>query len=54
MTCGFASHPQDANTLCVAYTDGAIYATNDAGESWRKLLVSQPKLYGIRLMSAKG
>jgi photosystem II stability/assembly factor-like uncharacterized protein len=52
MTCGFAGHPQDANTLCVAYTDGAIYATHDAGERWRKLLVSQPKLYGIRLMSA--
>ncbi|HJX10517.1 MAG TPA: hypothetical protein VJ733_08445 [Candidatus Binatia bacterium] len=25
--------------------------TNDAGETWRKLLVSQPKHYGIRLVA---
>jgi len=52
MTCGFALHPEDASTLCVAYTDGSIYATNDAGESWRKLIVSAPKLYGVRLLAA--
>jgi photosystem II stability/assembly factor-like uncharacterized protein len=51
MTCGFAVHPDDSNTLCAAYTDGSIYATNDAGQSWRKLLVSAPKLYGIRLLA---
>ena len=52
MTCGFAAHPEDSNTLCVAYTDGSIYASNDAGESWRKLVLSAPKLYGVRLMAA--
>jgi photosystem II stability/assembly factor-like uncharacterized protein len=52
MTCGFAAHPDDANTLCVGYTDGSVYATNDAGGSWRRLLVSQPKLYGVRLIAA--
>jgi len=51
MTCGFASHPEDADTLCVAYTDGSVYASNDAGGSWRRLIVSQPKLYGVRLMA---
>ena len=51
MTCGFAVHPEDHNTLCVAYTDGSIYATNDAGESWRQLDVTVPKLYGIRLIA---
>jgi hypothetical protein len=51
MTCGFASHPEDADTLCVAYTDGSVYASNDAGASWRRLIVSQPKLYGVRLMA---
>ena len=50
MTCGFATHPRDADTLCVAYTDGSVYATKDAGASWRRLMVSQPKLYGVRLM----
>jgi photosystem II stability/assembly factor-like uncharacterized protein len=51
MTCGFAPHPKDANTLCVGYTDGSVYATNDAGSSWRRLIVSQPKLYGVRLLT---
>jgi photosystem II stability/assembly factor-like uncharacterized protein len=51
MTCGFALHPQDANTVCVSYTDGSIYASNDAGDSWRKLDVNVSKLYGIRLMA---
>jgi hypothetical protein len=51
MTCGFAAHPRDADTLCVAYTDGSVYASNDAGVSWRRLIVSQPKLYGVRLMA---
>jgi hypothetical protein len=51
MTCGFATHPHDADTLCVAYTDGSVYASNDAGASWRRLIVSQPKLYGVRLMT---
>src|SRR5262245_11507433 len=52
MTCGFAAHPEDANTLCVAYTDGSVYASNDAGMNWRRLIVSQPKLYGVRLIPA--
>ena len=51
MTCGFATHPEDADTLCVAYTDGSVYASNDAGARWRRLIVSQPKLYGVRLMA---
>jgi hypothetical protein len=52
MTCGFATHPEDSNTICVAYTDGSVFASHDAGESWRQLDVSQPKLYGIRLMGS--
>ena len=52
MTCGFAHHPLDSNSLCVAYTDGSIYATNDGGENWRQLQVSENKLYGVRLMAA--
>jgi hypothetical protein len=52
MTCGFAVHPQDADTLCVGYTDGSIYASHDGGESWRKLILSAPRLYGLRLFAA--
>lgn len=53
MTCGFATHPQDSNTICVAYTDGSVFASQDAGESWRQLNVSQPKLYGIRIVASQ-
>lgn len=52
MTCGFAVHPQDHDTVCVAYTDGSVCASNDAGESWKRLDVTEPKLYGIRLIAA--
>jgi hypothetical protein len=52
MTCGFAVNPLDNNSICVGYTDGAIYATNDAGDRWRRLGIHQDKLYGIRLIPA--
>jgi len=52
MTCGFATHPTDPDSLCVGYTDGSVYATQDAGLNWRRLIVSMPKLYGLRLMPA--
>ncbi len=51
MTCGFAVHPNDHQTLCVGYTDGSVYSTNDGGENWQRLKGSEEKLYGIRLMS---
>lgn len=50
MTCGFASHPNNADTLCVGYTDGSVYATTDGGESWHRLKVVGGNLYGIRLI----
>jgi hypothetical protein len=50
MTCGFALHPEDPNTLCVGYTDGSIFATQDAGDTWRQIDVSVSKLYGLRLV----
>jgi len=49
MTCGFAAGPKDSNLLCVAYTDGSVYATGDAGEHWQRLDLPESKLYGIRL-----
>jgi photosystem II stability/assembly factor-like uncharacterized protein len=51
MTCGFAMLPDDSDRLLVGYTDGSIYWTGDGGESWRRLNVSQPKLYGVRLIA---
>jgi photosystem II stability/assembly factor-like uncharacterized protein len=51
MTCGFAVHPNDHQTLCVGYTDGAVYFTRNGGESWRQLSVAEGKLYGMRLIA---
>jgi photosystem II stability/assembly factor-like uncharacterized protein len=52
MTCGFASWPEDADILCVGYTDGSVYATHDGGQRWRQLDLPESKLYGVRLMAA--
>lgn len=52
MTCGFAAHPNDYETLCVGYTDGSVYATNNGGKSWYQLKVAESKLYGIRLIAS--
>jgi photosystem II stability/assembly factor-like uncharacterized protein len=52
MTCGFASVPDDPDTLCVGYTDGSVYGTGDGGQSWKKLELPETKLYGVRLAAA--
>lgn len=51
MTCGFAGHPADSRVLCVGYTDGAVYASSDGGDSWNRLKVATDKLYGLRLLA---
>jgi photosystem II stability/assembly factor-like uncharacterized protein len=50
MTCGFAVNPLHGNSLCVAYTDGTIYATSDGGDQWHRLGIDENKLYGTRLI----
>ena len=52
MTCGFAVNPLDENSLCVGYTDGSVYATQDGGDCWTKLGLPESKLYGMRLLAA--
>lgn len=52
MTCGFASLPEKADTLCVGYTDGLVCATCDGGDHWHQIDVPESKLYGVRLMAA--
>jgi hypothetical protein len=52
MTCGFAIHPDDCRTLCVGYTDGSVYATNNGGENCYPLKVAECELYGVRLIAA--
>jgi photosystem II stability/assembly factor-like uncharacterized protein len=49
MICGVEINPRDADNVFVCFTDGSVYVTHDAGESWRQLDVSQPRLYGVRV-----
>jgi photosystem II stability/assembly factor-like uncharacterized protein len=49
MTCGFAAHPKEDGILCVGYTDGSVYASLDAGNTWNQLKVAGGNLYGVRL-----
>ena len=52
MTCGFAVHPKDGETLCVGYTDGSVYASKNGGKNWCQLRVAEGKLYGVRIVPA--
>jgi photosystem II stability/assembly factor-like uncharacterized protein len=52
MTCGFAAHPNDCETLCVGYTDGSVYATKNGGQHWHHLKITGGNLYGIRLIAS--
>jgi photosystem II stability/assembly factor-like uncharacterized protein len=52
MTCGFAVHPNDGETLCVGYTDGSVYASKNGGKNWCQLRVAEGKLYGVRIVAA--
>ena len=51
MTSCVAVHPNDADTVLIGYTDGAVYASHNAGEAWEKLDLPASRLYGVRLMS---
>jgi hypothetical protein len=49
MICGIQVSPLDSNSMFVAYTDGNIYQSTDAGESWNQILGDVEKLVGLRV-----
>jgi hypothetical protein len=44
-------HPRNPDVLFVAYADGSVYVTQDAGERWRRLNASHPKAFGARVFA---
>jgi hypothetical protein len=52
MVSGVAMHPDDPNALFVTYTDGQVYQSLDAGESWRMVAEVRDRLYGITAVGA--
>jgi photosystem II stability/assembly factor-like uncharacterized protein len=52
MISGVDVNPLDANNVFVTYTDGTLYASDDAGESWRQILSGIERLFGVRVATA--
>ena len=47
MVSGVVVNPADPDNAFVTYTDGQVYQSADAGESWELLLEARDRLYGI-------
>jgi hypothetical protein len=47
MVSGVVVNPADPDNVFVTYTDGQVYQSADAGESWELLLEARDRLYGI-------
>ena len=47
MVSGIAIDPLDANQVFVTYTNGSVYVSSDAGETWNLLVETRDRLYGI-------
>ena len=52
MVSGVVVNPDDPDNVFVTYTDGKLYASGDAGETWRLLLEGRDRLYGVTVVSA--
>ena len=52
MVSGVVVNPVDPDNVFVTYTDGKVYASADAGESWDLLAEVRDRLYGIVALSS--
>ena len=50
MVSGVVVNPADPDDVFVTYTDGKVYESADAGESWRLLLETRDRPYGITVL----
>lgn len=53
MISGVDVNPLDPNNLFVTYTDGTLYASEDAGETWRLILDGIDRLFGVRVAASQ-
>jgi photosystem II stability/assembly factor-like uncharacterized protein len=51
MISGVEINPRDAANVFVTYTDGSLYASEDAGDTWRLILQGPERLFGVRAVS---
>jgi photosystem II stability/assembly factor-like uncharacterized protein len=52
MISGVDINPMDPDMVFVTYTDGSLYETDDAGESWRLILSGVERLFGVKVAAA--
>ncbi len=50
MVSGIDTNPLDPDEVFVSYTDGTLYHSRDAGDSWARILEGQERLYGVRVL----
>jgi hypothetical protein len=52
MICGIQVNPHNPDQLFAAYTDGHVYQSDDAGETWTEIIEGVEKLIGLRIKPA--
>jgi len=52
MVSGVVVNPDDPDNVLVTYTNGELYGSSDAGESWQLLLEGRDRLYGVTVVPA--
>jgi photosystem II stability/assembly factor-like uncharacterized protein len=52
MISGVDINPLDPDMVFVTYTDGSLYTSDDAGDSWRQVLSGVDRLFGVRVLEA--
>ena len=50
MISGVEINPMDPDMVFVTYTDGGLYVSDDAGESFRQILSGVDRLFGVRVV----
>jgi photosystem II stability/assembly factor-like uncharacterized protein len=49
MICGIQVNPRNPDQLFASYTDGSVYQSTDAGETWSQIIEGVEKLVGLRV-----
>ncbi len=52
MVSGVVVNPADPDNVFVTYTDGTVFTSEDAGETWKLLLEVRDRLYGIVVVNS--
>jgi photosystem II stability/assembly factor-like uncharacterized protein len=52
MVSGIDVNPTDPDEVFISYTDGTLYRSTDAGDSWAQVLDGVERLYGVRVLKS--